>query len=693
MAHDRTMAKNFLMLAVCATACFVPTSLFSVPAGLALLLFLPGVYALRCCRPVDTTPGRYWLAIPMSLIVMGLALSWVWQWSNDRSVLLLTVLIVNAGLILARRLRAEHHEPPAAMFDTRRQRWFFSVLLIWIGACVSLCYWLPPWRSVVHPVGDYVKHHAICWSLDHAPLPLQNIFFAAVSDKPCYYYDQFYFLPAAIRILAGRTVSIPFVFGLIAGIVAITFVAMVYLIASDLIGSRRGALLAACCASIVGGWDIVPSVVKWIAYGRVFIVLDAWCPVTWRIHNIMDNFFWCPQHEAAVMLILFCCRLLQINVRSRWWLLMAPLAALSVFGTSVYHAMIIFPAATAYAMIELYRAWTTHRDTRKQLLGAILFIGVISAVAMLPRALHYREMNARYDGGLTLQWERFPLALFGRLLPPGPWANWLDAPWMLMVDVGLGALACVMISRQAWSRLWQNDGTRLLLITAGIGLVTMWLIRSSVNPLDYGFRHASRAVLIVGALCAGMLLQPHMLRPWARRCRQPALIIGILLGLPVGLYQSPMMAMRSLIESRRGLTEIGATRYIRQKTQLDAVVQCEPEQGAYFVQLTDRRSAVADPDDSHVNVFRPADIAPVHEAYRDVEEAFRTLSNHVAYEKLRKWGVTHVLIGHHEQKRFGSMPQFDNAAWFEKVYDDQRARVYRLRAHKTPTSISVNQQN
>jgi hypothetical protein len=260
---------------------------------------------------------------------------------------------------------------------------------------------------------------------------------------------------------------------------------------------------------------------------------------------------------------------------------------------------------------------------------------------------------------------------------------------MLLIDLGLGALACLMISRRAWSRLWQNDGTRLLLITAGIGLTTMWLIRSSVNPFDYGFRHASRAVLIAGALCAGLLLQPDMLRPWAQRCRRPALIIGVLIGLPVGLYQTPMMATRSLIESRSGLAEAGATRYVRRETPPGAVVQCEPSKGAYFVQLTDRRSAATDPDDSHVNVFRPADDTRLDRAYLEVDEAFGASSGKTAHEKLRKWGVTHVLVGKRAQKRFGLMPQFDDATLFEKRYDDGQARVYRLRNREnsaaTPT--------
>lgn len=693
MVQRSAFVKDASLLAACVAACFIPTPLLSVPAALILLVYLPGVFAIRCCRLAEDSSGRHWLGIPMSLVVMGLVLSIVWRWSNDRSVLLATVIAVNGVLLIAAHLLTHTPQRPLSMFDNNLQRGLFIALILWVGLCVFLCYHLPPYFGIIHPIGDYVKHHAICLSLDRSPLPLHNMFFATQSEKPCYYYEQFYLFPATLRILADRTASIATVFGLMAGVVASTFVAMVYLIARHMFGSVRNALLAAVCVSIVGGWDIIPSIIYWVVIGKLTVVLDVWCPVAWRIHNLSNNYYWCPQHNAAVLMFLWSCHLLQINKNRRWWIILAPLVATSIFGTSVHQAMTVFVAAGIFVLIEWRRLPAQGGITKAQFLSAVALIGVFGLVLMMPRLLQYQEMNARYDGGLTMRWERFPLAVFGRLLPPGPLANWLDAPWLLPLDFGLGALAVVLISRSAWRGLWRDDGTRLLFIAGVLGLLTMWLIRSDVNRYDYGFRLASTFTMIAAALCAGFLLQPENMRCWARPIHRPLLCLGILLGLPIGLYEAPLMAVRAMILPRAEQADAGACRFIRQQTPCDAVVQRLPVKSAELVQLTGRRTGVCLPSDSHVNIFRPPDADPLEQGYADITKAFDQTPSQDAHAMLQRWGVTYVLIGSVEFRECETWPQFDDDTWFKKVYDDGKARVYHLVESNPPavkSSLDTN---
>jgi len=688
MVHLRAIAKDTSLLAMCIAATFVPIPLLSVPAALILLVYLPGVYALRCCRLAAGSSGQRWLAIPMSLIVMGLVLSVVWQWSNEKSVLLTTVIAVNGVLLIAAHLLTHTHQRPASMFDSRLQRLSFFALVCWVGLCVFFSYHMPPCFGIIHSVGDYVKHHAICMSLDRSALPLRNMFFATEGETPCYYYEQFYLFPATLRILADRMVSIATVFGLMAGIVASTFVAMVYLIARHVFGSARNAFVSAVCVSIVGGWDIIPSIIDWIARGQLTVVLDAWCPVAWRIHNLSNNFFWCPQHNAAALMFLLSCHLLQINHSRRWWIFIAPLIATSIFGTSVHHAITAFAAAGLFVLIEWCRTPARTKATKMQFMMAITVICVVGLALMMPRLLQYQEMNTRYDGGLTMRWERFPLALFGRLLPPGPLANWLDALWLLPLDFGLGALAVLLISRSAWRRLWQDDGIRLLIIAGVIGLITVWVIRSDVNRYDYSFRLACTFTMVVTALCAGFLLQPDHVRGWARPIRRKVLFLGILLGLPVGLYEAPLMAVRAIILPHAEQADQSACRFIREQTPRDAVVQRLPSKSSYLVQLTDRRAGACIPSDSHVNIFRPPNTDLSEQAYTDIEKAFGRASSRNAYAILRKWGVNYVLIGSSESREYDTWPQFDDDTLFKKVYDDGKARVYHLVEFTEPPSIS-----
>lgn len=672
------MSQDALPLLACVVVCFLPIPLLAVPAGLALLVYLPGLYALRCCRLTATPAGRHWLAIPMSLVVMGLTLGWAWKWSNDRYVLLAVIAAVNGTLLIAARRFGRDQGPAPAIFDSPVQRCLFAGLILWVGLCVFFCNFLPTPLGVHHPVGDYVKHHAVCLSLDRAGLPLQNVFFVTHADAPCYYYEGFYLFSATLRILTDRAIPIAATFGAMAGIVASTFVAMVFLIARRLHGSARCALFAAVCASIVGGWDSIPCFLDWIAHGHKVMVLDVWCPIPWRIHNLHNNFFWCPQHNAAALIFLLCCHLLQIEKGRRWWVILAPLAATAIFGTSVHHAITAFVAAAVFVTLELrHRAVRAGTPDTRYIKG-IAAIWLTGLVLMIPRALQYAEMNARYEGGLTVRWDRFPLAFLGRVVPPGPLANLLDAPWLLVLDFGLGAITVVLISRCAWQRLWRDDGTRLLLIAGAIGLLTMWTIRSDVNRYDYGFRLASTFTMVCTALGAGFLLEPDMLRGWARRIRLPVLAIGILPGLPVGLYEAPVMAIRATFQPRAERADRSAFRFLRENTPHDAVVQRLPSATSELVQMTDRLAGVCNPSDSHVNIFRPPPPNPLREAHEEMESAFRTASGRSAYETMRKWGVTHLLVGSAERLKQDAWPQFENNAWFVEVYDDGHARVYRL---------------
>ena len=66
------------------------------------------------------------------------------------------------------------------------------------------------------------------------------------------------------------------------------------------------------------------------------------------------------------------------------------------------------------------------------------------------------------------------------------------------------------------------------------------------------------------------------------------------------------------------------------------------------------------------------------QALADVETAFRTESSATAYDRLRGLGVSHVLAGTPERKRYGELRQFEDASLFEIVYKDGTATVYRL---------------
>lgn len=662
-------------------ACLVPSAWVTLPALAYLLLWVPGAAIVRMLRPLRIQPGWQFSAIAASLMIMPVVLHWTWQLSNSRFGLIAVIALFDLALILMAGRWATPVASTSSLFINSKQRLLFGLLLGWIGAWVFLFYWVPVagGRSVPSPSGDYIKHHAVLWSLERYPLPLHNVFFAAESNAPYYYYEQFYLLPATLRIVSAGGVSNEFAFGAVGALVAVTVAALIFLLARSVLDTTPAALLATVCATVVGGWDAIPTLIRFVHTGQAVLVLDAWCPVLWRVHNIMNCLVWFPQHVAALGTFLLCCYWLQLAPRQSWWLLIAPIAAASIFGSSAYMAVFCLAGAFVYVLLRWRHELRLGRPTPGRFAVAASMIGLLSAGLMASRAWHYHIMSERFGGGITLSWDRFPLAYLGRAVAPGVLANWLDAVWLVPLEFGVGALAAILVAGTFWRRLWQSDGTRLLIIGAVLGFVTLWTVRTGINSIDYAYRMGSMLTLALGAICTGALLDPARLRPFAVSWRKPLLIAGILLGLPVGLYEPPLMGLRTLVERSPVQAYAGAVRHVRSSTPPASTVQPGPTSGLKLLQLMDRQAGVMDPVDSHVNVFCPPDKAEMSRAMNDIEQAFRTDRPSAAHDLLKRWRVTHVIVGPAERERYGPVSQFSDSGLFEIVYDDGLTKVLRLR--------------
>lgn len=570
---------------------------------------------------------------------------------------------------------------PRRRCPSASDRRLLACIVVWVAACTACFYWVPVAGPHTHanPSNDYIKHHAITWSLAEHPLPLRSPFYAARPNERYHYYDGFYLVPAALRVMTGGKAQIAVVFGAAAALNAAAFVAMAALLARGLLNRSRAMLIATACVCVVGGWDVLAVSARALAGGPLTAVLDAWCPPAWRIHNLLDNMLWCPQHVCAVLVLLTVAYLLQQAPSRTWWLVMGPLAVLSLLGASIYQAMVILPAAGVYVA---HRVLTSPRPGRRQdwrLWGLVTSAGALTLVLAWPRLSGYLEMAGRHDGGLTLTWPRFPLAVLGAKLAPGPLANWLDGLWMLPVDFGVGAVAALLVSRSGWARLWRDPGLRLVGFAGLLGLALMWTVRSDINRIDYGFRLAAMPAMVIAAALVGLVAEGTSVRRLPAGLAQALLYAGLILGLPVGLYEAPLLAGRTLLETDPEAADSGAFTWLRLSTPRDAVVQGNPYERLYLPQRTDRPTGVLDPRDPHVSVLRPRDIAEMEEAAEWTAGAYAAPPE-MAAMILKRAGATHVLLGSKEQALLGPqrLNPFEDSRRFEKMYDDGRARVYRL---------------
>lgn len=686
---SRELVRIGLASIVMGGICLLSWAPASAAAAAVLVLWLPGASIVRAIARLDDIPGRRTVIVATSISLIVIPLSWFWRFSN--SPLHVTLFISGLNVLLATLAYLIRRARPA---DTKgalqkpnaphgASRWLLNAICAWMALCVLGSFWIPTafHRVAANGAHDYVKHHAIVFSLNEHTLPLHNVFNALEPETPYFYYEYHYLLAASIRTIARLEISIAFALGLVSAVLAVVVIRLTFWISLGLTKTSRGALLSAACVSVLGGWDIVPVLINAVGGQSLPVILDSWCPVAWRIHNLATQYYWCPQHVGAVCTLLLTSYWLTHAPRGYWWLIIGPCLGASVFGASVYVAIPAFISTAIYCL----HAWWRADSGRGPLAAAVLVIAVVGAAMMIGQAVGYREMAGRFDGGLTMVWDRFPLALLGRVIPPGPLANYLDAWWLAIVDFGIPALALILINRNAWQRAWSQPGMRLLILGGAIGFLAMFTMRSSVNPIDYGFRVAIMPTMIVAAILAGALTRTDWIRPSLVKVRMPLLILGTFLSLPVGFFESPLSAARSLIQTPADYQDAGAYRYLREQTPRNAVVQAAPApERVTLPQIISRQIGASDAENWHVRVFWPPKTDHLYRAVTLAETAFKSADAQLAFDALLQLHVTHVLVGTVEHAAYGSMPQFEAEAFFERVYSDEHARVYRLKGRQAP---------
>jgi hypothetical protein len=670
----------------------------STASAVLLLLYWPGRFLVRLSGAEIFTgsAGRCVLSAVLSLAVSPPALDLIWRLTHRAWVVLGLWWMILCGLALwagRRKLPACRDRKARPLFEHRATRKFALLLGTWLACCLVFTYW--PDHRAGFPVPanphDYVKHHAVLYSLQSGGLPLGNPFCADAADQPYYYYHYFYLLPATARLWAAGGLGIAAAFSFFGAATALACVALVYMLTKRLTGGDAPAAFAALTASLVGGWDVIPLALQ----HKAVITLDAWADVPFRIHNLYTNFAWCPQHVHGLVVVLSAVLLLSAAPRARWWLVIGPILAASLAGTTVYLAFAVLGGLGLYAALDLLET-KPPTTTRRRRLGAWLLVGLGGALLMAPQLSGYWEMSARYGDNLTTTWPRNSFALLGKLVSPGPLANLLDLPIMLLLEFGARFLACVLVGRAIYRRLWSDPGARLLMISSLVGLALFVVVRSGVHRFDYGFKIALFPLKALSAVLCGCLLgtataPARVWNPLGWRLRDDyrgrlrkaiggLLVVAVLGGLPVGLYEAPLAAAHRFVRPPDSWSaEKQAYRYVREQLPDEAVVQSYTGASrARLVQLASRQWGVLDPADSDVGVWRPPRAALLGNALRDVNQAAQTASPSEAYRLFQAHGITHVFVGLEERKHWAHLDKFDHARYFKPVFRDENTAVYAL---------------
>ena len=686
----------------------------AVPATLVLLCYFPGrlVVAGFELAPNWDTPGRALLAVAMSLAVTPVLLNPVWHVTNSALPLLAYLwILLTVGVFLVHAVRHDVPEPRDAVETTAEQPLFSHARSAIVAAAIALLvafaaivtYWPSELRGYPVPalIHDFIKHQAVMFSLQERPLPLGNPFYADEAAGPVYYYHFFYLIPATLRVLSPG-VSIELAFGLQAGLVGICTAGMFYLIVKRFAGGDGPATLAALLSTAIGGLDIIPLIVL----RKPVITLDAWADTLVRIHNLLTQIVWTPQNVLGLLIVLVGVYTLSVKGWWRGWFLLGPVLAAALVGSTIWVAAGVFPALALLVLLDVLRV----RKDPAHALRRLLLSGVVALLmlaASLPSLLGYLEMSHRHGKSLSWQWPYQSNALLGKLAPPGVLANLLDLPWVLVLELGPLLLFPLLLPRRLWRRAWEDRGLRLLLISACVALAAFVTIRSHFTYNDFG-QKVILATMAAGVVLGASILAPSYGRPsllnplgWKlhedlplrwRKAVAVCVAFVLLLGLPVGVFQTPVAAVRRYLPSsgllgvlaapvaQQAAAEAKAGQFLRHGLAENAVIQAhwEPDR-LLLAQIACKQVGIMALDRDTM-VFFPKD-EQAHQ--RTLEEVAEVLEQAVSAERchqvLREHRITHVFFGTLERERWHGREKFFDQRYFDCIFEADDAAVYALR--------------
>jgi hypothetical protein len=171
----------------------------------------------------------------------------------------------------------------------------------------------------------------------------------------------------------------------------------------------------------------------------------------------------------------------------------------------------------------------------------------------------------------------------------------------------------------------------------------------------------------------------------------------LLLGLPVGLYQSPLMVLRRWVAEdgplgvlvdpldSRARREAAAGLFLRYELPADAVVQAHWDVERLELPQIARQQIGVMVLERDTMVFYPAEPAAHAAALREVGEVLGgPATAQRCRDVLAAHRITHVLVGSVERALWRALEKFDDERYFDCLFRSAEARVYALRHPEDP---------
>ncbi len=345
------------------------------------------------------------------------------------------------------------------------------------------------------PVFDHVKI-AIVDAILRSGLPVPNPFYGPGGTGHLAYYYLWHFGAAMLGCglhVGGWTAD-----ATMTGFTAYASLMLVFGAVVALGGRALG--VAAACALVLAG--TARPVLSAITGGPW---LEGFVPRTADLGGWLNQAAWVPQHLAsACCLILAALLLLRLAARGGWLVAtVLGVVAAAGFESSVWIGGVTF-AVTACALGGMLVIQVPGTDRAIFVLRA-LGAAALSAILVWPFIVaDLQIVRLRHAGaGMALQ----PYAVLGAAIPP-VWRHVLDGPafWVILLPLALPAI--LPLALRALLRRRGADERALaqtFWVSAASCLCVAWLLRSTIDNNDLGWRAVLPAILLLTAIASAEL--------------------------------------------------------------------------------------------------------------------------------------------------------------------------------------------
>ena len=664
----RPALGGLALLVVALVLSLLPGAMAGTVSGAVLGLLLPGYGLLLCLG----TPARLGSlpdildCVAASLAVTPLALRLAGEiLPFDRLHVLGVLAGTTSGLLVLGALR-----PRLALAPPRRTTppaVFAIVIATLLLLAPTLTIGPTPDGGESRVKGwDLNNHLAIAESIATRGLPPKNPFLA--SDSPFYYHTFLHILLGAVLVLSGNGAHSYLLISLFTLLLAVVFLFTFYRTVTEFTGDDRVALFSLPLVSLVGGFDLVPMVVKAVVErdgidSPVGFFLRHWNVDGWvsnrgmLVPSFFASFYWVPHAVAAVVVFLLALLHLRKTEGGIGSVVVTGACLASMAG---YNGYVALGGAATLILLRgndlvrfLASGFRTGRD--------ILLRSVLAAGFAILLSLPVLGLYAGRPGDI----DRF------RWVRPGPLV-----PLQIALEFGpalvLGLAGLAIFRRQ-------ENGTSGLIPFLSMGVVSLpllCLVASTGENNDLAMR-VSMLLWICLAVLSGVALNhlfPSLPAPVrAARMLRIASLAALVLGfLSVAWFATGAAVAKPTLPA----DEVATGRWARANIAPGRPVQGSPlRDSPELVYLTGHPAVLSDTWAGGLFYSKPEDFS---RRMASLKEAFSDPDPTLACPILRSLGLVALVVGPPEERDFPLLVRSEPWPCLAETFHRGTYRVYRL---------------